>query len=169
MTLNWSNVGVYQHWIVPLNINYSMEIDGIQWAIFRHISGGELIADVIHHPVVSASGIHTILQIPGPTRCNPVRLESGYGSIEQLYEWFHQVRQGDIFKARKNVTITLNTFIKGKYVPAANWHLINAWPSEFSGIEVMQRETEESFFNVTLVCEEIERENMLKEAKNGSD
>jgi len=165
MTLNWSNFGVYSNWIIPLNINYSLEIDGVQWAIFRHISGGELITDVIQHPVVNMNGIHTILHIPGPTRCNPVRLESGYGSVEQLYDWYHLVRKGNIYKARKNVSLTLNSFIKGKYTPVANWHLINAWPSEFSGIEVEQRAAEEAFFNVTLVCEEIEHENMMKEVK----
>lgn len=145
--------------VLPLNIHYALEIDGVQWAIFERVSGGDMEIDVIQHNVVHENGGFATLHIPGPLKTQPIVLESGYGNTADLYAWFVQVKNGDISAARKNATISLNAFIGGKYQPVVQWHLINVWPSKLSGLDFEQNKTDRARFSITLVCESIERED----------
>jgi phage tail-like protein len=145
--------------ILPLNIHYALEIDGVQWGIFERISGGEMEVEVIQHNVVYENGGFATLHIPGPHRLSPIVLESGFGNTGDLYHWFTLVRDGDIAKARKNATISLNAFVDGKYQAVVQWHLINTWPSHISGLDLEQSHTERARFSITLVAEAIERED----------
>ncbi|HEX2980290.1 MAG TPA: phage tail protein [Anaerolineaceae bacterium] len=145
----------------PLNIHYALEIEGVQLGLFDKISGGETEVDVIQHQVVYENGGFATLNIPGPTKYSPITLESGYGKTKDLYRWFVQVTNGDIFRARKNATISLKTYINGKFQPVIQWHMINVWPSKISGFDFGQDNTAEARFSITLVAESIEREDLL--------
>jgi len=145
--------------VIPLNIHYALEIEGIQLGVFDRISGGEVNIDDIEHNVVYETGEFVTLHIPGPTKVKPVTLEGGYANTAELYTWFNQVRGGDIFGARKNATITLNSFVEGEYKPVIRWNLIGVWPSKLSGFDFGQQQTGWARFSVTLVCEAIERED----------
>lgn len=146
--------------VSPLNIHYTLEIEGVQVGVFDRISGGDVEIDVIRHNVVYESGMFATLLIPGPRKNKPITLESGYGKTAGLYDWFQQVVKGDIFGARKNATISLHTFVDGKYKPVIQWHLINVWPSKLSGFDFGQQNTDRAHFSITLVCESIEREDL---------
>jgi phage tail-like protein len=151
--------------VTPLNIHYSLEIDGVQLGIFERITGGNEEIDVIMHNVVYASGEFATLNIPGPRKTTPITLECGFGNTAALYAWFEQVAEGDVFGARKNATISLNSHIGGKYQPVVLWHLINVWPSKVDGFNLNQFSTDWARFSITLVCESIERED-VKPAAN---
>ncbi|MEA4909122.1 MAG: phage tail protein [Chloroflexi bacterium] len=144
-----------------LNTNYTLEIEGVQMGVFDRVSGGDLEVDVIQHQVVFENGGFASLQIPGPAKNQPVTLEGGYGKSAGLYQWFMQVCGGDIFAARKNATISLNTFVDGKYQPVIQWHMINVWPSKLTGFDFGQETTSRARFSITLVCESIEREDLF--------
>ncbi len=144
----------------PLNIHYTLEVEGVQVGLFDRISGGEVEIDVIQHPVVYENGGFQTLLITGPRKNHPITLESGYGSTAELYRWFVQAAQGDIFGARKNATISLHSFVDGKYQPVIQWHLINTWPSKLSGFDFGQQTTDRAHFSITLVCETIDREDL---------
>jgi phage tail-like protein len=144
----------------PLNIHYALEIEGVQVGVFDRISGGDVEIDVIQHPVVFENGGFHTLMIPGPRKNHPVHLEGGYGNTAGLYHWFTQAAQGDISGARKNATISLHSFVEGKYQAVIQWHLINAWPSKISGFDFGQQATDRARFSVTLVCESIDREDL---------
>lgn len=146
--------------VSPLNIHYTLEIEGVQVGVFDRISGGDVEIDVIHHQVVFENGGFATLLIPGPLKNQPVTLESGYGKTAELYSWFNQVQRGDIFGARKNATISLNAYVKNEYKPVVQWHLINVWPSKFSGFNFDQSNTNRAQLSITLVCESIEREDI---------
>ncbi len=144
----------------PLNIHYTLEVEGVQVGLFDRISGGEVEIDVIQHPVVYENGGFHTLMITGPRKNHPITLESGYGSTAELYKWFAQAAQGDITGARKNATISLHSYVEGKYQPVIQWHLINTWPSKLSGFDFGQQTTDRAHFSITLVCESIEREDL---------
>lgn len=146
--------------ISPLNIHYSLEIEGVQVGVFDRISGGETELDVIHHRVVYENGGFATLMLPGPRKNQPIVLESGYGKTADLYQWFEQAARGDIFSARRNATISLNAFVDGEYQPVIQWHLLNVWPSRLSGVTLGQQNTELARFSITLVFESIEREDL---------
>lgn len=146
--------------ISPLNIHYSLEIEGIQLGVFDRISGGDTEIDVIRHQVVYENGGFSTLMLPGPRKNQPVVLEGGYGKTGELYSWFEQAARGDIFSARRNATISLNAFIDGEYQPIIQWHLIGVWPAKLSGITLGQSNTELARFSITLVFEAIEREDL---------
>ena len=150
---------------VPLNIHYSLEMDGVQWGIFERISGGVMEIDVIEHNVVFESGASTTLHIPGPVKFTPITLDSGYGNTAGLYAWFLQVVNGNIADARKNATINLHAFQDGKYQPVVQWHLLNVWPSRIEGLSMDQNHTERARFSITLVCDSIEREDLKPEKR----
>lgn len=146
--------------ISPLNIHYTLEIEGVQVGVFDQISGGDSEIDVIHHQVVYENGGFATLMLPGPRKNQPVHLESGYGKTAELYQWFKQVVEGDIFGARKNATISLCAFVDGEYQPVIQWHLYNVWPSKLSGFQFGQQNTDRARFSITLVFEAIDREDL---------
>ncbi len=146
--------------ISPLNIHYSLEIEGVQVGVFDRISGGDTEIDVIQHRVVYENGGFATLMLPGPRKNQPVVLEGGYGKTVELYHWFEQAARGDIFSARRNATISLNAFVDGEYQPVIQWHLLNVWPSRLSGMTLGSHNTERARFTITLVFETIEREDL---------
>ncbi|TLN14220.1 phage tail protein [bacterium] len=146
--------------ITPLNIHYSLEIEGVQVGVFDRISGGDTEIDVIQHAVVYENGGFATLMLPGPRKNQPVVLESGYGNTAELYHWFEQAARGDIFSARRNATISLNAFVDGEYQPVIQWHLLNVWPAKLSGVTLGQQGTDRARFSITLVFETIEREDL---------
>ena len=146
--------------VVPLTIHYALEIEGVQVGVFDSISGGDMEISVIEHNVVYESGGFATLMIPGPTKNQPITLESGYGNTAELYAWFTQVQLGDIFGARKNATLSLKAHVEGEYTPVIQWNLINVWPSKLTGFDFKQESTERARFSITLVCEVIEREDL---------
>lgn len=142
----------------PLNIYYSLDINQARLAAFGSLSGGEIEITPIKHNVVYASGELRTLLIPGPTRYSPVTLVRGYGNTKELYNWFVTANSGKIFSARKNVTITLNSFQEDGYMPLVSWNLVNAWPTKISGFESDQSGAAQTAkFSITLMMEGIER------------
>jgi phage tail-like protein len=144
--------------INPLDVNYVLDIDQTQLATFTSLSGGEVELNVIKHNIVYESGENHTLLIPGPTHFSPVILEHGYGNTKELYNWFVLASNGKISSARKNVTITLHAFTKGKYEPLVAWDLINAYPVKISGFESNQSQSARTArFSITIMAEQIER------------
>jgi phage tail-like protein len=142
----------------PLDVSYTLDIDQTQMATFSSLSGGDVDLNVIKHNVVYESGEFRTLLIPGPTHFSPIVLEHGYGNTKELYNWFVLASNGKVSSARKNVTVTLNSFKKGKYEPMVSWNFTNAYPTRIAGFESNQSQTAKiAHFSITLMAESIER------------
>jgi phage tail-like protein len=144
--------------IDPLSTSYALDINETRMATFSAISGGEMEIIPVKHNVVYLTGELKTLMIPGATRFSPVVLDKGYGNTKELYNWFVLANSGQVFTARKNVSIVLNAHLEDGFKPLVGWNLYNAWPTKISGFESDQSLAPKlAKFSITLVCEGIER------------
>ena len=141
-----------------LNIYYTLDVDNTRLAQFDSLTGGDIRISTIKHNVVYPSGELRTLLLPGPTQYEPVKLERGFGSTRELYNWFVEANNGVMSKARRHVTITLHVRRKGEFTPQVSWNLLNAFPVAISGFDGNQQgEAQVSRFSITIAAEMIER------------
>ena len=151
--------------VATLDINYTLEIDGLLAGHFLSLKGGDMEISVISHDVTFETGDSTTLMIPGPISFSPITLSRGFGFNEQLYRWLDASVKGDTIQARRNGTITLNQRgsqgsggSPGTYAPVVTWNLFDAWLMKISGFGMNQYVgASYATMTIVIVAETIER------------
>ncbi len=119
------------------------------------------------HKVTYNSGETVVWKIPTRSEFEEITLARGVGGSKYFYDWFEEVVQGKINKARRNCSIMLCVWVdKGdgspaQFTPLIYWYLWNAYPTEISGFSCNEYTWANlAELTIKLCCEKIVREDI---------
>ncbi|WP_328667235.1 phage tail protein [Streptomyces sp. NBC_00322] len=136
---------------------FGIQIDGVQLEQLKSVSGIKMQQDVITSQHVTDQGIPYVRKQPGAKAPGSVTIARGKDKSKALTDWFQLTyANGDVGKARKNVTIEMkdNT---GKTVQRIT--LANAWLSSWQTGDLIAGQTNAVEEIVTIECEELKVED----------
>lgn len=106
------------------NFRFRVEIEGIQQAGFREVSGYNASLDVVEY----REGNETITprKLPGLAKYGNISLKWGVTDSMDMYKWMEDCIAGKV--TRKTVTIIA---IDEEGSDVATWQVIEAWPARY--------------------------------------
>ncbi len=96
-----------------------------------------------------------VTKIPGRQRYDNVVLKRGIVGSLNLYQWWNEVRNGNV-NARRNVTIQLQNEDRSEVVMV--WKLIRAWPAKYTGPHLNGKGNDIAIQTLELAIERLEME-----------
>lgn len=108
---------------------FGIEIDGVQIAQFREVAGITNSVGVIEHRENNKQGVQKVTKLPGNQTSGDITLRRGKSGDRALWDWFKQVRDGDVAGARRNGSVILYDY---EYGEVARYNFVRAWPSKLS-------------------------------------
>ncbi len=110
-----------------VGFNFRMEIDGIEVAGFKEITGLKMETEVIEY--FEGDGINTtVKKIPGITKYENITFKRGIAAGIDLYEWCKSINDQSREIERKTVTINL---LDDAGEPHKTYTLFEAWPCAY--------------------------------------
>jgi phage tail-like protein len=133
------------------NFNFKLEIQGVVEGHFTACTGlGARIQPIRYRE----GGMNQVVRaIPGQVEYAEVSLSYGLTRSSDLWDWFNKGVQGVV--ERRNISIIVldpNGTDEGM-----RWNLINAWPSEWSGVPLDALGREIAIEQVKLVFDSMNR------------
>ncbi len=108
--------------------NFRMEIDGVEVAGFREISGLKMNTEVVEY--FDGDNVNTtVKKIPGITNYSNVTCKRGISEGIDLYEWCKNINDQSREIERKDITIN---FLDSAGEPQKTYTLYEAWPCGYS-------------------------------------
>jgi len=132
---------------------FGIEIDGVNIAQFRDVSGASMTIGVIELRQNTPNGQQVVRKFPGQATAGDITLRRGKTADRALWEWHKQVRDGDITGARRNGSIILFDYQRGE-VARYNFHA--GWPSKLSITNLTSPGTDLVIEECVISCESIE-------------
>jgi phage tail-like protein len=108
---------------------FGIEIDGVQIAQFREVAGVTNSIQPIEHRENTPGGRQVIKKLPGNQTSGEITLRRGKTGDRALWEWYKQVRDGDVAGARRHGSVILYDYQQGE---VARYNFVNGWPSKLS-------------------------------------
>ena len=110
---------------------FSVEIDGVDIAQFKEVSGISAEITTIEHRENKKGGLPVMKKLPGARKYGDLTLKRGKTNSKALWDWIKKVQEGDIDGARKNGSIVLFDYTKmGAGTEVGRFNFLNAWPSK---------------------------------------
>ena len=132
------------------NFRFRVEIEGLQQAGFREVSGFDASLDVIEYREVDQE--ITKRKIPGLAKYSNITLKWGVTDSVELYTWLEECIDGTI--TRKTVTIiALNE--TGDDV--ATWTVSEAWPVKYTAASFNATNSEVAIDSIEIAHEGMKR------------
>jgi len=110
------------------NFRFRVEIEGIQQAGFREVSGFDASLDVVEYR--EGNEIITTRKLPGLVKYGNITLKWGVTDSMDMYKWIEDCISGNV--ERKTVTIIA---IDEEGGDVATWQVIEAWPTKYSAAD----------------------------------
>jgi phage tail-like protein len=137
----------------PLNnCRFRVEIDGIQTASFSEVTIGATATDVIDYR--EGTDPTHVRKLMGLTKYGNIMLKRGFTTSMDLYNWYKQIRQGQLRGNRKNVLIIVSDEAGADEVRFA---VSEAWPVKYYGSDLNAKGDEVFIETLELANEGIER------------
>jgi phage tail-like protein len=135
------------------NFNFSVDIGASVGEIgFAEAEIPAAEIDVIEYRE-GADRTNAVRKLPGRVRYGNVVLRRGIDGGLSLWEWFKDVRDGNL--VRRDVTITL---LDEKREPVQRWLIHDAWPTKYDPSDLNAKGNEVAVELLELACESIDVE-----------
>jgi phage tail-like protein len=110
---------------------FSIEIDGIEIAQFKEVSGISAEIQTIEHRENKKGGLPLMKKLPGARKYGDLTLKRGRTNSKALWDWIKKVQDGNIDDARKNGSVVLFDYTAmGAGTEVSRFNFLNAWPSK---------------------------------------
>jgi phage tail-like protein len=103
---------------------FLVEIDGIDQAFFKQVSGLSAEAEVVEYR--EGGGASSPRKLPGRVRYGNVTLSRGLTTSRELWDWWASLESGKL--QRRNVAIVL---LDATLQPVLRWLLRDAWVARY--------------------------------------
>jgi len=133
---------------------FGIDVGGNITGYFSECNGLGSENEIVEHKVIDKDGHELIQKIPGRLKWNDITLKRGITDNLQIWEWRDKVVNGKMKDARTNCSIIM---FDRDYVPAAQWDLVNAWPSKVTGPELKSDSNDFAVEELVLVHEGMKR------------
>ena len=132
--------------------NFTIEIEGITWAHFRSVSGGNIECEFIDY---KNSNERFVRKVPGKVKFSNIQLERGFSTDKQFLEWMKSVIDGE--PVRKSGSIVA---FNDKGAEVSRWNFYEALPAKWEGPDFDSEASAEHIVEkLELVCEYYERDS----------
>lgn len=111
-----------------LNYNFVVEIDGIQTAGFKEVSGLDSKIEVVDYREGGEMGFPA-RKLPGKVTYSNVVLKVGVTTSTELFDWHMQWVRSDAAAARKNLSVVLRH--RNGETEVRRWNIREAWPANY--------------------------------------
>jgi phage tail-like protein len=108
---------------------FGIEIDGVQIAQFREVAGIANTITPIELRENTPAGAQVLKKLPGNQASGDITLRRGKSADRALWDWFKQIKDGDVAGARRNGSIILYDYEQGE---VARYNFVNGWPSRLA-------------------------------------
>jgi phage tail-like protein len=108
------------------NVRFRLEIDGLQVAGFSEVAIGATTTEAIDYR--EGNEPLRVRKLPGITKYGNVSLKRGVTDTRELFDWHHQIVQGQINSSRRNVVIVV---LGEAGDDRARFVVSNAWPTKY--------------------------------------
>jgi phage tail-like protein len=132
---------------------FNVEIDGLNMAQFKEVSGVSSEVTVIEHRENKIGGIPVMKKLPGATKFGDIQLKRGKINDPGFWKWIKQVQDGDIDGARRNGSVTLFDYARGEQF-RINFQA--GWPSKVSIGSLQAGSSDVLIEDMTIVVERME-------------
>jgi len=135
--------------------NFRLEIDGVEVAGFKEISGMETKTQVIEY----ADGDdvnYTVRKVPGRTNYSNLIVKRGISEGTEIWEWYQTVIDQEREVERKNVTINL---LDDSGEPQKTYNLFDVWPCRYKGADLNATDDQVAVEEIEFVFEKLEIED----------
>jgi len=109
--------------------HFSVQIEGVEIAQFKELTGLSAEVQVIEHRENKVGGLPVLKKLPANIKYGDITLKHGKTDSKAVWDWHKQVQQGDIAGARKNGSVVLYDYQHGE---VARFNFTNMWPSKVS-------------------------------------
>ncbi|MGW2232266.1 phage tail protein [Streptomyces formicae] len=137
---------------------FGIQIDGVQLEQLKSISGLGLEREVVTTHHTTDKGVEVISKQPGKQIVPSITITRGMTKNKALTEWIKIAHaEGDIDKARKNVTIEMKD---NKGTTVSRVTLERAWVSKWTSGDLTAGESNAVDETVTIECEALKVEHV---------
>ncbi|MFQ5409137.1 MAG: phage tail protein [Anaerolineales bacterium] len=137
-----------------ISFKFSLDMGDNVTGFFTECSGIGSETEVTDHLVVDENGVDVVMKLPGRLKYTDITLKRGITDTMDIWDWRQKVEEGKIDDARTNCSIIM---YDREGTPAAQWDLINAWPSKVTGPEFKSDSNDYGVEEVVLVHEGMRR------------
>lgn len=134
------------------NFRFRLEIDGLSIAGFSEVAIGGAFTDVIEYRE-GTDPAHP-RKLPGLTKYGNITLKRGMTTTRDLFQWHHQIVQGQITTGRRNVAIVIQD---ESGADVARFVVSEAWPAKYDPSDLSGKGNEVLIEALELANEGIER------------
>jgi phage tail-like protein len=134
------------------NVRFRLEIDGLQVAGFSEVAIGATTTEAIDYR--EGNEPLRVRKLPGITKYGNVSLKCGVTDTRELFDWHHQIVQGQISSSRRNVVIVV---LGEAGDDRARFVVSNAWPTKYDPSDLNAKGNEVFIECLELANEGIER------------
>mgnify|MGYP003402735604 CR=1 FL=1 len=134
------------------NVRFRLEIDGLQVAGFSEVAIGATTTEAIDYR--EGNEPLRVRKLPGITKYGNVSLKRGVTDTRELFDWHHQIVQGQISSSRRNVVIVV---LGEAGDDRARFVVSNAWPTKYDPSDLNAKGNEVFIECLELANEGIER------------
>lgn len=135
--------------------NFRMEIDGVEVAGFKEITGIEMSTEVIDYSEGDDQN-YTVRKIPGNTNYTNITFKRGIVEGTDLWEWCDTINDHAREIERKSVTINL---LDNEGEPQKTYTLYEAWPCRYKTADLDATADELALEEIEFVYEDFEVED----------
>ncbi len=139
--------------------NFRVQIDGgpnaetSMRAAFQEVSGIGMEITVAEYRGGNFQD-NTAMKVTGTYKVPDVTLKRGViGDLETLYNWIHQVRNGNQAALR---TVAIQLVSEDRTAIVQEWKLTNARPTKYTGPALSAKGTDVAIEELVLACERID-------------
>jgi phage tail-like protein len=133
---------------------FHVELDGVDIGAFKEASGVEAETEIIEYKEATDKGKMIIRKVPGAMKWADITLKKRIDASTALWDWRHEVEQGDIDKARRTGSIVL---YDSTQTEVARWNFRDGWPSKWKGADLNAGEDQVAVEEITITHEGLER------------
>lgn len=132
------------------NFRFRVEIEGIQQAGFREVSGFDASLSIVEYR--EGNEVITPRKLPGLAKYSNITLKWGVTDSMDMYQWIEDCVSGTI--SRKTVTIIA---LDEEGNDVATWQVIEAWPTKYTAPSFNGTASEVAIENLELAHEGMKR------------
>lgn len=134
--------------------SYRLDLNGLGSIHITEVAGIDHENDVVEHKVVSDKGVEMLVKLPGNYKGGDLTLKRGVDADLTLTDWFKQVKEGAIAKARMDGSVVA---LDSTGADLAQWDFTFAWPSKL-GISGFKSDADDVVTEeITVVYETLKR------------
>ena len=131
--------------------HFSVEVDGIQMAVFKEADGFSNESEVITHVVTDKAGKTIYQKVPGNMKWTDLILKRGMAGDDSLWQWRQAIIDGKV-SSNNRKTVTIVAYNQDDQ-PIISYVAQNAWPSAWKATGVNAAGNEVMVEEVTLAHE----------------